>query len=70
VIHVRGGTGRQRPPHADALALTPERNQDVGGGTVAVPQPKLRGQCYVLFTLFAPNGTKFDTKRSQNFTVY
>jgi len=53
----------------DALDLTAERNEDRGGGPVSIPEPSAPGEYYVIFTLFAPNGTQLDSKQSQIFTV-
>lgn len=53
----------------DAVDFQAQSNNDTGGATVAVTQPNAAGTYYVIFTLYAPNGTKLDVKTSPEFNV-
>ena len=53
----------------DAENFQAQSNDDTGGATIAVGQPSQVGTYYVIFTLYAPNGTKLSVQNSADFTT-
>jgi hypothetical protein len=52
----------------DALNLTPERNEDRGGGLIRIPAPTTAGQYYVVFTLLLRTGLSLTANRASPST--
>lgn len=54
---------------ADAEDFQAQSNDDTGGATIAIGQPSEAGTYYVIFTLYAPNGTKLSVQNSSDFNI-
>jgi hypothetical protein len=53
----------------DAENFQAQSNDDTGGATIAISQPRYIGTYYVIFTLYAPNGTALSVQNSPNFNI-
>jgi hypothetical protein len=53
----------------DAEDFQAQSNDDTGGATIAIGQPSEAGTYYVIFTLYAPNGTKLSVQNSSDFNI-
>ena len=55
--------------HSCPASFQAQGNDDTGGATIAIGQPRIVGTYYVIFTLYAPNGTKLSVQNSPNFNI-
>ena len=53
----------------DAENFQAQSNDDTLGATIAINQPGGAGAYYVIFTFYAPNGTKLNVQNSADFNV-